>query len=77
MACDRTLGDPIAPGSKGIALHLVGASCHRIGDVVADVLTFPGELADRLTDTAARLLVLLGRLQAKAFRRIGEPLAQL
>jgi hypothetical protein len=75
-------GDTIALGSCGIALHfmravrhfmgaachLMGAACHCLGDVVTDVLTFPGELVDRLSDTSASLS--LAKLRGQSW---GEP----
>jgi hypothetical protein len=69
--------DTIALGGCGIALHLVGATRHCVGDVVTDALTFAGELVDRLTDTGAGLLILFGSPLAQTLRRIGHPVAKL
>ncbi|HSL23682.1 MAG TPA: hypothetical protein VK886_19275 [Vicinamibacterales bacterium] len=59
------------------ALHLVGAACHCVCDVVPDALTFPGELVDRLTDTSGGLPILVGSPFPNAPRGFGYSMAKL
>ena len=60
-----------------MALQLAGTTRHCLGDIVTGALTFPAELADRLTDTSAGLLILFGGPLAKTPRRISHSLAKL
>jgi hypothetical protein len=71
------LNDTIGFDSRRIALHLVRAARDDVGHVVTNVLTFPGELVDRLTDTSAGLLILFGDPLPKTPRRIGHSLAKV
>jgi hypothetical protein len=64
-------------GRRGIAFYFVRAARDRIGDIVADILTFPREIVDCRTDTSTGLLVLVGCALTKISRRTGHALREL
>jgi len=69
--------DTIALDAGRMALHLVSAARDRLGDAITDATTFSGQLAYRLTDTGAGLLIGSGRPPAQIRRLIGYLLAKL
>ncbi len=75
--CFRVSANTIGFACRRIALHLVCSARDSVGHVVADVLTFAGELVNRLTDTAAGLPILFGGPLPKTRRRMGDSLAKL
>ena len=60
-----------------MALEFAGTARHCRGDVVSGALTFPSDLADRVTNAGAGLLVLFSCQLTKSPRRIGHSLAKL
>src|ERR1700730_9236746 len=58
-------GSPIRPGCRRKPFDFVRPARDGVGHLVADGLTFPRDLAHRIADASAGLLVLLGGRVAK------------